>query len=125
MHAAEPTSESVQALLTRIVDPCSIATGAPIDLVSMGLIERISVVGGRVEVELALTSPVCWSAGLIVEEIRSVLLAEPGIREVEVRVDPYADWTPDRISAQAQDRLARLRPRTRVGRSPSPTDARN
>src|SRR5260370_178316 len=59
--------------LRRIVDPCSIATGVPVDLLDMGLVKDLRLDGGTAHVELIVTSPLCTQIGLIVERVREVL----------------------------------------------------
>lgn len=96
--------------LRRVVDPCSIATGVPIDIVDMGLVKTVARDAGRVAIRLRLTSPVCWQAARIVSQIEEVLSAVPGVTEIACNLDPFGEWTPDMIAPDVQQRLRKLRP---------------
>lgn len=102
--------EAVDAALRTIVDPCSIATGAPVDLVDMGLVQSIEIEHGTVLITLRLTSPTCWQVGNIITSIREKLAILAGVREVRCRVDMAAEWTPAMMAPEAQARLRALRP---------------
>ena len=96
--------------LRRVVDPCSIATGVPIDIVDMGLVKTVRRDAGRIAIQLRLTSPVCWQAARIVSQIEEVLSAVPGVEEIACNIDPYGEWTPDMIAPEMRERLRKLRP---------------
>ena len=103
----------IAAELDRILDPCSLASGAPMGLVEMGLVDRVDISGsGEVEVHLRLTSPFCHMIGFFHVEAERRLSALAGVRRVEVVADQGLDWSPARISPAAQarraDHLARL-----------------
>ena len=107
---AESQLEAVHAALARVVDPCSIATGVPIDLLEMGLVKDVAIDGGHVRVTLQLTSPVCWQAMNIIAEVERTVCEVEGIGSVECTVDPEAQWLPNMVDPAAQARLRRLRP---------------
>jgi metal-sulfur cluster biosynthetic enzyme len=100
----------VRTALRTVVDPCSIATGVPIDLLDMGLIKRIEIDGGTVLVELRLTSPICWQSMNIREAIRDAVGALPGVDTIDIPVDHGADWMPDMMAPTARARLRAARP---------------
>lgn len=100
----------VHAALGRVVDPCSIATGAPISLVEMGMVKDVVEDAGTVRITLRLTSPICWQAANIVAKVEEVVRAVPAVSAVECRLDPNSDWMPDMIAESAQARLRQLRP---------------
>jgi len=106
----EATTDTVLAALAKIADPCSIATGAPVNLVEMGLIEEVALVGGEAHVLLRFTAPMCWQAAQIVDAIRRYVLEIDGIDNVEIEVDPNGDWMPDMMAPEARERLRALRP---------------
>jgi len=107
--AADPVAR-VREALERIVDPCSIATGAPVSLREMGLIKdlRLERQGGVV-VELRLTSPFCFQVGLILQRIDEVTAGLKGVTSVRVEVDHGVEWVPEMMSEEARMRLRRLR----------------
>jgi metal-sulfur cluster biosynthetic enzyme len=103
-------TRSVRQALRGVVDPCSIATGAPITIEEMGLVQRIETnAAGEVLVELCLTSPFCFQAVNIVERIREVV-GGIGVTNVQVRIDYAAEWLPNMMSEKARARLRQVRP---------------
>jgi len=53
-------------------------------LVELGMVKDIDVVGGRVDVTIALTSPTCPLKGQIEEDVRREIVKLPGVEEVVV-----------------------------------------
>ena len=102
--------DPLRAALRRVVDPCSIATGVPIDLLDMGLVKDLRLEGGVARVELLVTSPLCMQIGLITGQIKDVLAGVDGVDSVEVTVDARAEWWPDMMAAPARERLRARRP---------------
>ncbi|MEV8517208.1 iron-sulfur cluster assembly protein [Dactylosporangium sp. NPDC051484] len=100
----------VEAALRRIVDPCSIATGVPIDLVDMGLVLGAERTGARAVVRLQLTSNVCMQIGIIEAKIHEEVGAIAGVDEVVVDVDYRAEWLPSMVAPAAQRALRVRRP---------------
>ena len=126
------SQEQVTEALRSVVDPCSIATGAPIDLVDMGLVRAIEIDHTHVEVQLRFTSPLCWQATNIISAIEDAVMAIDGVEQVTCDSRSAAwEWTPDMMAPSAQARLRRLRPmpeasprgaaapRPQAGRAPS------
>jgi len=104
-----PDLKDIRSALRRVVDPCSIATGNPIDLFDMGLVKDVSETEGEVEVVLRLTSPICWQASNIIAKTEEVVGAVPGVRSVRCTIDASAEWMPDMMAATARTALRRLR----------------
>ncbi len=86
----------IEAALTRVTEPCSIAFGRPISIVEMGLVEGIEVLDGHAEVTLCLTDAACVHFAGMQRFIRDELLTLPEIHSVEVRQTLDQLWTPDR-----------------------------
>jgi metal-sulfur cluster biosynthetic enzyme len=104
--------EIVDAL--RVVhDPCSVATGVPIDIVDMGLIGTVGREGTTVEIGLCLTAPVCWQAVGMATAIEASLLRLEGVEEVRCALDTSQYWMPDRMAPAARARLRAVRPHRR------------
>ena len=98
--------ERIAAVLDEIHDPCSIATGDPLGLREMGLVERIDVAAdGAVHVGIRLTSPTCIMVGLFRSEIEDRLRAL-GAPAVEVSFDGGLDWSPDDMTEEVRRRRA-------------------
>lgn len=55
------TTEQALAALENVVDPCSRATGHPMSIVDLGLVDKdcVTIQGDDVEVGLVLTDPMC------------------------------------------------------------------
>jgi metal-sulfur cluster biosynthetic enzyme len=99
---------AVVAELEAIIDPCSIASGQPIGLAGMGMIERLDVTGGAVSVLLLPTFPLCTFLGVFEAEIEKRLLALPWCDSVAVAFCPASEgWDESRMSAAARARLRR------------------
>lgn len=100
----------IRVALDTIKDPCSLASGVPLGLDEMGLVDRIEIdAAGAVQVHLRLTSPFCHMIGFFHVEARRLLSAIDGVASVTVIADNGLDWSPSRISAAAQaKRAARL-----------------
>jgi metal-sulfur cluster biosynthetic enzyme len=91
--------------LDEIKDPCSAASGVPMGLGEMGLIDAVDIsASGDVEVKLRLTSPFCHMIGFMTKEAIAKLEALPSVRSVSVRADNGLDWSPTMISPAAQRR---------------------
>ena len=95
--------------LRAVHDPCSVATGVPIDIVDMGLVASVTRDGGTVQVGLCLTSPVCWQAIGMAEAIESALLRLGDVQEVRCALDVSQHWMPDRMDSRARARLREVR----------------
>lgn len=100
---------SIEAALRRVADPCSIATGVPIDLVDMGLVLRADRMGRTAQIKLQLTSNVCIQIGIIEAKVRDEVGAVDGIDEVVINVDYDAEWLPSMVDPGAVESLRRRR----------------
>jgi metal-sulfur cluster biosynthetic enzyme len=108
--AAAGVLAEVREALMRVVDPCSIATGIPLTLFEMGMVEEIAVKDGRVTITLVLTSPVCWQAGNIIQAVETSVGRVPGIASVACTVNHDSAWLPGRMDPGARLRLRAARP---------------
>ena len=100
----------VRRALERVVDPCSIATGVPITLGDMGLVEDVAVSEGRARIRLRVTSPFCMHIGNIQKRVRDVVGEVPGVDDVQLDVDDGMTWLPSMMAPEAQRRLRAVRP---------------
>ncbi|MFI5624011.1 iron-sulfur cluster assembly protein [Nocardioides sp. NPDC051685] len=101
---------SIESALRRIADPCSIATGVPIDLVDMGLVLEASRSGSTANVKLQLTSNVCIQIGIIEAKIYDEVGAVDGIETVVVDIDHQAEWLPSMMADRSRTALRERRP---------------
>jgi metal-sulfur cluster biosynthetic enzyme len=100
--AAAVTRSNVEQAIGAVLDPCSIAMGRPMDLVTMGLINDVEIDDGHVTVRLLLTDPMCFVQGDIARAIEEVVRPLAGVRDCTVRLDTADIWTPDRIRTAAR-----------------------
>jgi metal-sulfur cluster biosynthetic enzyme len=111
-----PTESEVRAALNEIVDPCSVAAGAPAGLDDMGLVRKIWIRqgagGAQVRVTIGLTQPMCLMGIPFMKSARERLRGMPGVEQVEVSLESGIDWTPARLRPAYRERLQRVR-RTR------------
>lgn len=101
-HLTEP----VFAALRQIIDPCSASSVSPMNLVEMGLIDKVDFSEGdsRVDVFLRLTSPQCLMVAYMTKAAKELIGAIDGVTTVEVHADHGLDWDPSLIAPAAQQR---------------------
>ena len=102
------TRDAVEAHCRAVIDPCSAATGANLDIVEMGLVKSIDIRDGDVGVELRLTTPACHMVAYLVEEIEHHVGRLDAVGSVDVRTDDGTAWTSDMMSEEASRRRTRL-----------------
>lgn len=105
-----PTRDEVLAALRTVADPCAIATGVPVDVVAMGLVQDMHIESGNVSLELRLTSPFCMQIGLIRDQARAAIGRLHGVKDVDIEVDHSAEWLPEDMEPEARNALRRVRP---------------
>lgn len=76
-----PTTEQIMEVLRTVDDP-----ELNRDLVSLNMIENVTVSGSRVELTLVLTTPACPLKAEIRRKVEEAVGAVPGVSEVEVDV---------------------------------------
>jgi len=82
----------------------------PVDIVNLGLVYELALHkrdegGFRAKVRMTLTAPGCPVAPMIVEDVRSKLLAVPGIVEAEVELVFDPPWDRSKMSDEAKLKL--------------------
>jgi len=111
--------ERVLVELNTIVDPCSVAGGAPAGIVDMGLIRRLDIAdgerGAEVSMSIGVTEFGCLMAAPFAVEAEKRVGALSGIASVTVSLDDKFDWDPSdmapayRAHLQERHRMARER----------------
>jgi metal-sulfur cluster biosynthetic enzyme len=95
------TEDDVKAALKQVEDP-----EAGMSVLDLGLVYGISVGAGKVKVEMTMTSPACPASVYIVDEAAAAIRAvAPEGTDVEVALVWDPPWTPERMSAEAQERF--------------------
>ena len=99
--------------LSEVYDPCCREKG--ISVVDMGLVRSVRQTGGRVRVELLLTSGWCPFAARVLTEVQQRIEAQPGVDRAEVDIVWDEAWTTDRLSERAARLLRFLPPPAQAG----------
>jgi metal-sulfur cluster biosynthetic enzyme len=95
-----PDSGAVVAALRRVLD-----SEIDINIVDLGLVHALHIdSAGNVEVTIALTTPECPYGRQLGTQAAREIKAVPGVRRVEVRMDPTIPWDPSRLSGEARAR---------------------
>jgi metal-sulfur cluster biosynthetic enzyme len=95
--------EAVIRALDNCYDPC--CQERRISVVDMGLVESIEVGDGTVRISLVLTSGWCPFAARLLGMVKEEVGALRGVDEVDVEVVWDPTWTPERMSAEAREKL--------------------
>ncbi|HMU40351.1 MAG TPA: metal-sulfur cluster assembly factor [Pseudomonadota bacterium] len=96
----ESLDEQVRAALFSVIDP-----ELGMNIVELGLVYRIDVLGDSVEVDLTMTTPACPLGEHIANEAKHAIEAIPGVVLAEVNLVWDPPWTPSRMSPQAKEAL--------------------
>ena len=76
-----------------------------INLVDLGLVYRLEVKEGEVEVELTLTTPGCPMSDSMPEAVERALLMIPGVSKVTVDLVWVPPWEPEMMTDRAKREL--------------------
>ncbi len=91
------TADQARLVLRRVKDP-----ELNLNIVDLGLIYDVKVVGNDVRVDMSLTSPGCPSGPEIMGEAEKELRTLPGIGEAVVNLVWSPAWTPERIEPRVR-----------------------
>src|SRR5919112_2974998 len=94
---ADLTLEQVKLALRRVKDP-----DLNLNIVDLGLVYDVRLIGKDVEVDMSLTSPGCPSGPEIMGDAERVLKALPGVGSVTVNLVWTPFWTPERIEPRVR-----------------------
>jgi len=95
------SEDDVRQALKTVEDP-----EAGMSVLDLGLVYGIALEPGKVRVEMTMTSPACPASDYIVDEAAAAIRAvAPAGTDVEVRLVWEPPWTPERMSAEAQQRF--------------------
>ena len=92
-----PTRDEVIEALRQVEDP-----ELGMDIVDLGLLYDVEVVGSKVKVTHSLTSMGCPVGPLIQEDIDRVARGLPGVEDVDVELTWDPPWSPDKMSDDAK-----------------------
>lgn len=78
----------------------------PVNIYELGLVYGVTVEeGGRVGIEMTLTSPACPVAGSLPGEVENKVKTIEGVSEAKVDVVWDPPWTPDKMTEAARLQL--------------------
>jgi metal-sulfur cluster biosynthetic enzyme len=92
-----PTKDEVIDALRQVEDP-----ELGMDIVDLGLLYNVEVLGPRVKVTHSLTSMGCPVGPMIQEDIHRVTSELDGVEDVDVELTWDPPWTPERMSDDAK-----------------------
>ena len=92
-----PTKEEVRDALRQVEDP-----ELGMDIVDLGLLYEVEVVGPSVKVIYSLTSMGCPAGPLIEQDIERVVQDLPDVEAVDTELTFDPPWTPDKMSDDAK-----------------------
>ncbi|HEY8321617.1 MAG TPA: metal-sulfur cluster assembly factor [Candidatus Baltobacteraceae bacterium] len=95
-------AHAVLEALRQVIDP-----ELGIDVLSLGLIYRVSVDGDAVEVDMTVTVPGCPMHATIMADAEHAVRSLGWAREVTVSLTFEPPWGPERLSPEACERLGR------------------
>ena len=77
----------------------------PVNIVDLGLIYGVTIVGDWVGVKMTLTTPGCGMADSIVSKVRERIMKTPGVSDSDVRLVWHPAWNPGLMSPSARKQL--------------------
>lgn len=115
--------EMVKTQVRSVVDPCSLRAAQPLDVMSMGLIEDLSVRGREVSMRLLLTEPMCIFGKDIMDAIETAVMKLDFVDRVHIDIDTENIWTPERMAPAAKTLFWPTSPPMSPPTSPPPPEA--
>ena len=102
--APAPESTAVVAALRQVMDP-----ELDLSIVDMGLVDSLSVdTAGNVRIVLLLTTPECPYYTAIGRQAVVEVRRLDGARRIHVRLEPNAEWEPERLTEEGRQRFREL-----------------
>jgi metal-sulfur cluster biosynthetic enzyme len=102
--------EEIRAALEQVFDPCSLASNAPLNIIDMGLVRGWEVDGdNNLTVTMCVTSPSCTMGPNMASGAERLLRRIPGLSSATISFDVTTFWTPDLMSPEGKESLARRR----------------
>jgi serine O-acetyltransferase len=79
MEDSMVTKEDIMAALEPVIDP-----EIGMSVVDLGMIRDVVIDGGKVEVKMVLTAPMCPLADYLTEQVRQAAASVKGVEEAQV-----------------------------------------
>lgn len=99
--------DEVWAVLKTINDP-----EIPLNIVDLGLVYNVAIEGGRVDVDMTLTTAGCPAAVYFPSEVKSRLMAIEGVEDAGVKIVWNPPWGIEKVSEEGKLLLETLGIRT-------------
>ena len=90
-------AEAIRTALTAVIDP-----ELGVDVVALGLVYDVDVVGDRARVTYTLTSMGCPIGPVIEHDMATAAVEVDGVERVDMELVFDPPWTPDRMSDDAK-----------------------
>jgi metal-sulfur cluster biosynthetic enzyme len=90
-------AEAIRTALAAVEDP-----ELGLDIVSLGLVYEVDVVGERARVTYTLTSMGCPLGAVIEQDIEAAALGVDGVERVDTELIFDPPWSPDRMTEDAR-----------------------
>ncbi|NIP39875.1 MAG: metal-sulfur cluster assembly factor [Candidatus Dadabacteria bacterium] len=87
-------------VLSNVYDP-----EIPIDIVNLGLIYGIDIIGDKVLVKMTMTSPGCPASVQITSESKYLIEELDGVSEANIEIVWDPPWDPGRMSEEARQSM--------------------
>ena len=84
------TEDNVMQALRDVYDP-----EIGVNVVDLGLVYRVEVHGGNVEVDLTMTTPACPAYEMLTDTAEQAIKSLDGVQNVHVELVWEPPWTPD------------------------------
>lgn len=101
--AGTADAEALLDGLQAVIDP-----ELGLDVISLGLVYEVHLVGETATVLMTLTTPGCPLHGVIRHDVEQRLGAIPGVGSIDVQLVWEPPWTPDRILPAGRSQLGWL-----------------
>jgi metal-sulfur cluster biosynthetic enzyme len=86
--------QRIEAALSLVYDPCSVAAGRPLSLVDMNLVTGWTFADGVLDITFCVTFAGCTMAPHFVEAAQAELEKIDGMHVVNTHIDTDHIWTP-------------------------------
>lgn len=94
------TEEQVREALSHVVDP-----EINLNIVDLGFIYSVEIDGGRVDIDMTLTTQGCPMHQVLGLSARKAVEALPGVKEANIHLVWDPPWTPKMMSDSAKEKL--------------------
>jgi metal-sulfur cluster biosynthetic enzyme len=103
----------IRQALDTIIDPCSMASGLPCGIATMGLVRQVAITPGEngalVQVTIGLTEPTCLMGYIFLPQARAAITALPGVARADIQLVTNANWSEADMASNYRERLAAKR----------------